>query len=124
MTAAAYKKARLLKETLPRECAGRSLLDLYPGQGKTAGYGPVVLVLEESGTMPKLDRERAMSEAWILRTLQLLYGIGKTAATPLELAGYTALRDPLAYPCWAWQAEQILAAVRRRRLPALNRRVT
>ncbi|MEN3010397.1 MAG: hypothetical protein ABDI20_05390 [Candidatus Bipolaricaulaceae bacterium] len=33
-------------------------------------------------------------------------------------------RDLLLHPRWAWQVEQILAAVERRDLPALNRLVT
>ncbi|MEM3549419.1 MAG: ribonuclease H-like domain-containing protein, partial [Thermofilum sp.] len=67
--------------------------------------------------------EREVGEAWILRSLRLLYGIGETRETRLRLAGYTTLRDLLSHPRWAWQVEQILQAVERRDISALNRLV-
>ena len=122
LTAAAYTEARHLREILLRECQGRSLLDLYPGEVKATAYG-AVLVLDEVRSFPPVTLDPAVGEAWILRSLRLLYGIGEATENRLKLAGYTTLRDLLAHPRWAWQVEQILRAVERRDLPALNRLV-
>ncbi|MEN3010480.1 MAG: ribonuclease H-like domain-containing protein, partial [Candidatus Bipolaricaulaceae bacterium] len=119
LTTSAYEEAGLLRAILLKEGAGRSLLDLYSGRERATDYGPV-LRLEERRVMPTLELERAMGEAWILRTLQLLYGIGKATETRLKLAGYTTLRDLLVHPRWSWQVQQILEAVDKRDLHALN----
>lgn len=122
LTTAAYEEARHLREILIQECRGRSLLELYSGEVKATEYGPV-LVLDELRTSLSLPLEPKLGEAWILRSLRLLYGIGETTETRLKLAGYTTLRDLLSHPRWAWQVEQILQAVERRDVPALNRLV-
>ena len=123
LTAAAYEEAHVLRQLLLQECAGRSLLDVYAGQVRATPYGPV-LVLEETRPSPTFVLEKEVGEAWILRTLRLLYGIGQTTETRLRLAGYATLRDLLAYPRWAWQVQRILQAVERRDIPALQALVT
>lgn len=123
ITTLAYEEARHLREILLRECHGRSLLDLYQGHIKETEYGEV-LVLEETRPSPGLSLEREVGEAWILRTLRLLYGIGEATETRLKLSGYTTLRDLLSHPRWAWQVERILSALEKRDLHALNDLVT
>ncbi|MCS7240633.1 MAG: hypothetical protein NZ651_05255 [Candidatus Bipolaricaulota bacterium] len=75
-------------------------------------------------TYKNKERHLELTIDGVLLTLAEMTGIGKTTETRLKLAGYTTLRDLLAHPRWAWQVEQILAAVGRRDLPALNRFVT
>ncbi len=122
LTTASYEEARILRELLLRECAGRSLLELYPGEVRETEYGPV-LVLRERRPSPGFAPGPELGEAWILRTLRLLYGIGESTEMRLKLSGYTTLRDLLSHPRWAWQVERILQAVERRDLKALNQLV-
>ncbi len=123
LTATAYDEARHLKKILLRECAGRSLLDFYSGQVQATPYGQV-LVLRERRASPGLPLDRETSEAWILRTLRLLHGIGEITETRLKLSGYATLRDLLAHPRWAWQVERILQALERGDLPVLTNLVS
>lgn len=123
LTTAAYDEARHLKKILLRECAGRSLLDLYSGRVQATPYGQV-LVLQERRPSPKLPLDRETGEAWILRTLRLLRGIGEITETRLKLSGYVTLRDLLSHPRWAWQVERILHAVERGDLPTLSNLVS
>jgi len=123
VTPRAYREAKLLEEMLLRECAGRSLLDFYAGEEKSTAYGQA-LVLQEKRPFPPLSPSPEVTEAWILNSLRLLYGIGEATEMRLKLAGYRTLRDLLAHPRWSWQAEKVLQALERRDLPALIHLVT
>lgn len=118
ITPRAYREAKWLEEVLLRECAGRSLLDFYEGEEKSTVYGKA-LVLQEKRSFPPLSPSPEVTEAWILSSLRLLYGIGEATEARLKLAGYRTLHDLLAHPRWAWQAERILQALERRDLRAL-----
>jgi hypothetical protein len=118
VTLQAYQEAKRLEKVLLRECAGRSLLDLYPGTVRRTEYGEVLLLEEERG-FPSFVPEKEVGEAWVLRTLRLLYGVGEATEMRLKRAGYSTLRDLLHHPRWAWQVERILQALERRDLPSL-----
>jgi hypothetical protein len=118
VTLQAYQEAKRLEKVLLRECAGRSLLDLYPGTIRRTEYGEVLL-LEEERSFPSFVPEKEVGEAWVLRTLRLLYGVGEATEMRLKRAGYSTLRDLLHHPRWAWQVERILQALERRDLPSL-----
>ena len=123
LTPRAYREAKWLEEVLLRECAGHSLLDFYEGEEKSTPYGQA-LALRERRPFPSFSPNPEITEAWILSSLRLLYGIGEATEMRLRLAGYRTLRDLLAHPRWGWQAERILHALERRDLPALMHHVT
>ena len=123
LTPQAYREAKWLEEVLLRECAGRSLLDFYEGEERSTAYGPA-LVLHEKRAFPAFSPSPEITEAWVLGSLRLLYGIGEATEMRLKFLGYRTLRDLLGHPRWAWQAERILQALERRDLPALIQHVT